>query len=488
MECPSCHARVDGGQTECPSCGIVLSKWRDRSQRPHTLTSIPTPRPARGRRPVEVIAVVAVILVLFGIAGLWIAKRISKPDDAAPEQQNERAAADGVLRTIAPSGPDFDLAFRLPGRPQGGASNGRELIVASGSDPWGALRITGSGESLRSASVPIIEERYRQKMGLNTLTWNGRNYVGYTTASWFQREGDVFTIHDPKTLQVVDTRSAPPLLGGLAWDGAHYWASTRRNTPDAKEEAWLYKLDADFRVVARTKPPAVGCQGLAWDGSHLWYVDVFSDTIDVLDVSGPEPRLLHSKATEVDYLSGIVAFRNAIWVMDYGENRLQRLRYATRAAWLRGTTAVAEASAIPLPSGGEPVLTAQWRDRFAERAQEDAEAIEWSAELRPDGVWLTGSRIWFGPGLFVKREQASSVITLPIFARYTFTVEHPDGTETKKEFEALAGDNVLASAKLAEASGPGEYSVSLFIHVQFVDAAGTARILNNSGGFVELRR
>jgi len=103
----------------------VLSKWRDRSQRPRTLTAIPPPRPAAGRRPVEPIVVVAVVLALFAIARLWVAKHVLQPADAEPDQRKERPAADGVLRTIAPSGSDFDLASRLPGRPQGGASNGR---------------------------------------------------------------------------------------------------------------------------------------------------------------------------------------------------------------------------------------------------------------------------------------------------------------------------------------------------------------------------
>jgi hypothetical protein len=102
-------------------------------------------------------------------------------------------------------------------------------------------------------------------------------------------------------------------------------------------------------------------------------------------------------------------------------------------------------------------------------------------------VWLVSSRIWFGSELFVPREQGSSMVTIPIFARYTYTVKMPDGTEVEKEFEATPGENALANVRLAGSQGPGEYSVSLFIHVQYVDGNGTARILNNSGGFVEVR-
>lgn len=406
-----------------------------------------------------------------------------------PHYGSEPGEVEEMLETVRSSA-DFDLAFELPGRPQGAASDGRELIVANGSEPWGALRITGTGERYTWQTVPIIERRYRQKVGLNTLTWNGRNYVGYTTGSWFGKKGDVFTIHDRKTLRILETRPAPPLLGGLAWDGAHYWASTRKNTQTAPEEAFFYKLDRDLKVVAQTEPPGIGCQGLAWDGARLWYVDVFSDSIKVLDVSGDAPRVIHSAGTPIGYLSGVVFHRNAIWVMDYGKNRLHRLRNSTRRAWAAYTApeAVAAASMMPRAAQGEK-LSAEYKNSFFDsRGPEDAEEIAWSVELRESGVWLASSRIWFGSELFVPREQGSSMITIPLFARYTYTVEMPDGTEVEKEFEATAGENELENVRLAGSQGPGEYQVSLFIHVQYVDAQGTARILNNSGGFVEVRK
>lgn len=393
------------------------------------------------------------------------------------------------LRAIDPSSSEFDLAFALPGRPQGAASNGRELIVANGSDPWGALRITRDGDRYVSQTVPIIESNYRQKTSLNTLTWNGRNYVGYTTGSWFGKEGDVFTVHDPKTLEVLATRPAPPFLGGLAWDGSHYWASTRKNTQTSPEEAFFYKIDSEFQVVTRSKPPGIGCQGLAWDGERLWYVDVFSDTIKVLDVSGDEPRVVHEANAPMNYLSGVVFHQNAIWVADYGDNRLQRLRDSTRVAWADyRSPQITAASLVPQQTLNQPALTARRENRFLERKADKAEEIEWAVELRDDGVWLTSSRIWFGPDLFVRREQNSSIVTIPVFARYTYTVEMPDGSEVEKQFDASSGENMLANVRLADAAGTGKYEVSLFIHVQYVDTNGTGQILNNSAGFVELSR
>ena len=469
MNCPSCHAPVADGAPECPSCGVILSKWHARPSR--TKIQTPVPREPQRREWAIVIAVVVVVAVIFG--GTYLLLKKIRPKAQRSSEPTSR------LRAIDPSSADFDLAFKLPGRPQAAASDGNEMIIANGSDPWGALRIA---QNYTPVAVPIIESRYKQKMGLNTLTWNGRNYIGYTTGSWFGKEGDVFTIHDRKTLQVIDTRPAPPLIGGLAWDGAHYWASTRKNTEDAREEAFLYKLDPAFQIIAKLTPPGIGCQGLAWDGERLWYVDVFSDSILVLDVSAGEPRVIHDARSPIDYLSGVVFHDNAIWITDYAENRLQRLRNSTRMAWAAYTSPKVIASMVPQGSA----LSARYRNSFVDRERDDAEEIEWAVELRKDGVWLTSSRMWFGPELFVPREQSSS-ITLPVFAHYTFTVKKPDGSEIEKEFSATAGDNVLTEVRLADAAGPGKYSVSLFIHVQYIDANGTGRILNNSGGFVELR-
>lgn len=231
----------------------------------------PVPRPASAVSRIVVLLLVSVTGAAAVVGGYWFFK--IRPRTLAienPYYGNEPRRAK-TLRAIDPSS-DFDLAFELPGRPQGAASDGRAMIVANGSDPWGALRIAPDGDrSYASQSIPIIETGYRQKIALNTLTWNGRNYVGYTTGSWFGKAGDVFTIHDPKTLQVLETRPAPPLLGGLAWDGAHYWASTRKNTQAAAEEAFFYKIDPAFQIVAKHTPPGIGCQGLAWDGERLWY-------------------------------------------------------------------------------------------------------------------------------------------------------------------------------------------------------------------------
>lgn len=495
---------------ECPFCGVVVAKWRPKPE-----THAPPVRPTRRkRRAFTTFVALAIPVLLLAIAASLLLR--NPPGDVL---QRIRERGDRALKQSADPLPEFDVRIDLPGSPAGVASNGREIVVANRKDPWGLIRLRGSGERFVAEKIPLLEPRYSQKIQVHTLAWNGENYVGLASGAWFGVDArDVFTIHDPATLQVVRHVPAPPLLGCLAWDGTSYWASTRKNTMDANEEAFLYRLDRAFNVVATHKPPAVGCQGLMWDGTRLWFADVFNDSIYLLDVTAGEPRLLHKAMLGLNYLSGIGLHDGAIWIAEYDNDDLHRLNAATRLAWSgdrQQTTAIA--SMVPartdapdeaalrqqlrsehwaermradmeLERRGAPIDYARDQNNFADRAPENTEDLDWAVEMRDGAIWLVSSRVWFGPELFVKREQKSTMVTVPEFARYTFTVKHPDGSQTEKVFDAVAGENVRTNERLADAIASGTYSVSLFIHVQYTDATGTGRILNNSAGFLELRR
>ena len=507
MNCPSCGGSLADQATECTSCGLVIAKWR-----PRTETRRTRPVPQFTARPRSGLAPRIVLLLAIGMLVISIVIGIRWFRGVLPST--------GLGATTGSSFPDFDRDLTLPGSPGGVASNGKEIVVANRKDPWGLIRLRGNADRFDAEIVPLLEPRYNQKMSLNTITWNGENYVGLTSAAWFGKDThDVFTIHDPVTLQVVRHHPAPPLIGCIAWDGTSYWAATRKNTQLANEEKFLYRLDRQFNVTARFEPPAGGCQGLMWDGARLWYADVFNDEIYLLDVSAEKPRLLHTASLPFSYLSGVALHDGHVWIAQYDNDRLHRLRTSSRLAWLGGQSdgATAAASMIPtrrddpeedalrrklradhwaermsarmeLDRRNAPIDYARDQSNFVDRAPENTEDIDWSIELRDDAIWLVSSRVWFGAELFVKRPQTSSLVTIPELAKYTFTVKHPDGSETEKEFTASAGENVLSNVKLADASSNGTYSVSLFIHVQYVNAEGTGRILNNSAGFLELRR
>lgn len=481
MQCPSCQAQVADGAVECPACGIIFARWRPRT-RPVAVHAVPAPPQRAGsRRRMAAAAIVGVLLI--AAAALWWFRVRSKPDEDLVVVQHPK-----VIEAIAASG-DFDRAYPLHASILGLATDGTELVA--GIRSGGLMRLRFAGDRLEAERVRVLEPVYDQGISVNALTFNGRQYVGIAMGEWFQREGLVFTVHDPKTLALVTTRTAPPSIGCIAWDGQHYWAATRKNTREEKIDALLYRLDTSMKVVGSWPAPGPGCQGLAWDGRYLWHADVFDDALSVLDPSADPPRLVNRTETRASYLSGITWFHREMWLTEYEENRLLRLRPALRASMTgagpESSPGEQLASVLTMASvPSEARLTDRRTSSFAERAPDDAEVLDQEIELRDDALY--GSwRIWFGPDLFTRREQ-TGLITIPQFARYTVTIETPSGQEIEKEFEGSPGEHVMQRVHLCDAREAGEYEVSIFIHVQFVSAEGGAMILNRSDIALRVRR
>ena len=442
MTCPRCSAPVDDAATECPSCGIVVAKWRPPPQRKTTVTR---PVPKRSRNILPIVAAASLALAL-AIVGYWY--YTSPPEEAGNvSYESSEIAAGDILRKVNTRTPGFDVAYELP---ESGAiaSDGRDLIV-------GRLRLQPRGDEGFSAQK-LTEPR----MDLAALTWNGKEYIGLS--------GDVFTTLARNTLRVLGTKPAPTSLGCLAWDGQSYWAATRIHP------TLLYKLDGDFNLVSTSEAPAA-CRGLAWDGNYLW---LGGDSIHVIDVSGAKPRVVHTEKSSVANLSGVVAFNRHIWVTDSDRKLLQRLAPAWRAAWTAGGSAPVAVSSVLVAGDNLAALRRQirssdWRERVrarvemqkigapidfdrhesrnVERKANDAEVIDWSIELR-DGTIYGSWKLWFGPEL-LKGATAPS---------YSVTVHPPDGTaDVQAVFEARAGENAMRDVSLSPAGAPGDYRVEL---------------------------
>lgn len=333
MTCPSCGQTLAERAVECDACGLILSKWRRRTEtRPTPLGLRPSRRSPLGPQLLLVIAVAmlvaAIAIVGSSLRSVWNTPRAGGLLDGI--------GGIGGLATSPADMPDFDVTLKVPGSPIGAASNGSTIVLGNRNDPWGFIRLQRKGDRFAPELVPVVEPKFSQKISLVSVTWNGQNFVGITTGSWFGNEEspNVFTIHDPATLQVIRHHPAPTRAGCVTWDGTSYWAATRKNTEDAEEEAFLYRLDPEFNVIARFTPPAVGCQGLTWDGAYLWLVDVFTDSIYVLDVSEKEPRLVHKAGTPFHDLSGITLHDGRVWIAIDDSDRLYRLKSEAQAAWI----------------------------------------------------------------------------------------------------------------------------------------------------------
>lgn len=522
MLCPSCTQAAPDGALDCPNCGIVFAKWQRRTRERPLPPSPPLPPPTKttagaGARAVRVLAIALAGAALL-VGGYWwveIRPRMKRLEDPywGIEPGKARAASAEVVR-----GRPVDRELKLPGSPSGIAVNGRELIIANRIDPWGFLRLTRDGDEFAIQQVPVVEEVYSQKIQFGGVTWNGANYVSTASGAWFGLKTPLlFTIHDPKTLRIVRTAAAPDDIGCLVWDGSGYWAATRKNTVDEAKPAHLYRFDASFAETERFDSPIPGCQGMAWDGRYLWLADVFDDAIVVLDPRVSPPELVDRRVVPFDYLSGLAFAGKELWVAETDDNRLHRVSPPLLAEWRAGKEAPLLASlsdsspraSAPAASGEEiEILLQQLRDgHWATRSQaerkldelgvpvpydreqesspdtgpEDTEVLDWWAEIR-DGTIVASWRLHFGEALFSEEEETAGVISMPLFVRYEVSVE--GGTlekEIERTFDAPhAGTVEMDDVELASGLGPGEYTIGMFIHVQYVRPDGTPQILNSS--------
>jgi hypothetical protein len=463
------------------------------------------------------------VAALYGWRNLWPRWRALQDPyvDAAP------VAKPPARATRDPTAP-FDLAATLPGSPLGlGWSSG---ALIAGDRGGGLLRVRRDDpQRWRVEAIPVIEPARGQGIGFWGFAVAPDFLVANVDAAWFGGRGAVFARISRSDYRLGYRRSAPEHLGAMVWDGEGYWAATRKDTPDADQEAWLYRLDRDLEVVARHEPPGIGCQGLAWDGELLWFVDVFADEIVMLAVDGGEPRVVHRHRVGFSYLSGIAYDGHHIWVTEYGDDRLLRLHPVLQGQW-RGAalwgdgagsptrsddySASAELSRLrPAQPPGEllrllrhpdPAVRRRARlDLFraglpadyeratpsnAEAAEREPMTVEdWSIELEGDALYATLA-LRFDPRLFAG-PAPSGILRIEKLARYRVTID--GGTLAEpivRTFEATPGANRRPRERLAEGLGAGVYTASLFLHAQYVDRDGTPQILNRSAGTLSVER
>jgi hypothetical protein len=288
--------------------------------------------------------------------GRW---KVSKMDWNVTLSVGGAAAGDGPLGGVPeldPSFPsevwaEFEEVARLPGNPRGLAFARGGFLIGNREKPWGFMRAGPRGDRVRKTEV--FDHTGQNPAGFDAVTWNGTEYVSLTGPGVYVPTGrPLFNAHDAETLRPVRHAGAPPHLGGVAWDGAGYWAATRQNTEDSGEGAFLYRLDAGFNVLQQAASPAKGCQGLAWIAGHLWLADVFSGRIFVVDVGGGEPRTVRTYHTGLSYLSGLAFDGTDLHVVEYGEKKLWRLK-REQLGFAGGPSSTA-AVAPPAPTAATP--------------------------------------------------------------------------------------------------------------------------------------
>lgn len=451
----------------------------------------------------RILRIVVIALLIGGllIGAYWYFNLHSRFTSTSQEIFSQDRSKPQTLKVRQDSEVDFDLSIDVPGEPLGIASNFSEFILCNRAEPWGFLRLSQpDSKTYQAEKVPIVINTNNQKLTFQTVTYNGQNYVSYLDATYLiSGARKIFAVHDPKTLAIVSHYKAPDLIGGLAWDGDGYWAATRLNTQNSSEPAYLYHLDKNFNVISKTEPPGVGCQGLAWDGINLWFVDVFSHQIHVLDVNGDKPQIIYSYKSHFNYLSGIGFDGENIWISEYDNKRLHRLKHELIAQWTgkeeesaEDTTPAPQAEPVQLTNQESPQITsdtptsATYKNNTVEVGDEEMAVTKLFAEIR-ENVLYGSWKIYCGEKLFKNQSTEGSGESKPNNVKYTVNIEGENLGEPKKiEYIAEAGENIETDVELAKDLPPGKYSVSISMHAQYVNADGQENTINISSPSLDL--
>jgi hypothetical protein len=334
--CPVCKTVItDPAAKECPKCGLIFEKWQAKV----AAAVIALERSSGDRKERKSVLPAFLVLLLAFMGAFWFLLPFLKEKAAEKVGQGVGGEVSGEAVVLGPtcfSGESaglWDAKFPFPGEPMGLAWDGSSFLSCDRVSPWGMVRLRCDGSH---QAVAIEEPAFKQKVQLSGVCWNGTQAVGIIDGAWFQTTGTFFVHLEGSKLKLGKKSPAPPLVNSLAWDGENYWTATRRNTRDSQEEAFLYKLDPAFQVVAKWPAPAYGCQGLAWAGGTLFWADVFDDQILLIKMAGAQPFIMHRYEPGEGYLSGLAWDGEGLWLSSYGSKSLQRLAPRMVRAWLGG--------------------------------------------------------------------------------------------------------------------------------------------------------
>ena len=123
LKCPNCAAEIECGLKECPHCGVIFAKWRERAEREHE-EARPEPLLATPRRsfiPDARLVYGAGFLLMLGVAAYSMrrvqaaaaAKRTLNPAASAMNTAAEQRKALRMIQAAQTQGFRSD-AFRIP--------------------------------------------------------------------------------------------------------------------------------------------------------------------------------------------------------------------------------------------------------------------------------------------------------------------------------------------------------------------------------------
>ena len=343
------------------------------------------------------------------------------------------------------------------------------------------------------------------------LVWDGKGYWAGTRRNTELSGEPAYLYRLDESFNVIG-KSTPPHVGcqGLAWDGKHlWWVDVFSNriyllTSERDQLSTVHSYETRFGYLS----------GVSYDGKNIWVTEYDNKQLHRLN-----PNLLAAwsrgdfRASQYGNYGGGESSSHGSTTADPATVAmlLRKLREdpsGTRAAAEELTKLGAKEQAVEvlremikdsdqsvrvraqstMRDLGAPINYDRY-SRSSTTSSDDASVVDASAELRNHtlyGSW----RIHFGSELFSgNATHQQGPISVPVFSKYRITVS--GGSLTKavvREYDASEGSNERRDQELASGLGPGRYTIEIFVHAQYVDRAGTNKILNSSMPSLEVEK
>jgi len=360
---------------------ILTRETEKKSQEaPPSLEPQTSPEKKTGFRRSEWILLGAIVVLALAVGGYFLLK------NGHPASGQAGAMSFGGPCPSLGLGNEFERIVALPNGPQGLAWTGDGFLVCRPQNPWGFLRAKCQGGFQDEV---LKDSRKGQKINFWCVAFNEKEVVSYTDGNWVAASApQVFILHDPKTLQIIKYYPAPPMIGGLTWDGTYYWGATRKNSPADSGPSYLYKLDAQFTEIQKWEMPISGCQGLAWVNDLLFWTDFHENKIVLFRFEKDGPKRVSDYRDFANNITGIAYDGRDLWVSEFSAPKLRMLPTRLTSAWLRGDFRVTHcrvlrlAQVLLLFSAGDPtalkVLGDHWMTKkpTAEEFHATAQALD----------------------------------------------------------------------------------------------------------------
>jgi len=505
--CPRCGYEAKDSSMGCIKCGTTFPKGKTPETKPRTSRN-PRVSPSRNvakpgrkiRRSTLVIVVIVAAALGSGLVFLKDRGKISKSSavkllkQKVTGKQWQRPSGDAQALARSMTVQQLVAAWGILPNEETSYLLHAEYARALG------LKGTEAREAVRALAPYVTDCHLYLRQG----AMEGLSGIGEAGLPHLIKALQHFNKHDPNTIDIRwDAAMAIGKMGPMAAPAV----PALLQAITSNEENTNVKLEAAVALSKIGEPsiPALknarrylyGQNGLSpGETGVLKEINIALRRMNVTDLedSGPKELAPSTSGTSVPELLEALQkdpFRTGEIVKELvrqgAKDKAMETLYAMLKEKNSETIAIAQRGLREL---GAPATYAWEKNSFLPIAEDNANYIEMSAEVRGDAIYSSGT-------LYLGREVVSGLsrtprdsAPLPTFVKYTLTARGGTlGKPVEKTVEAKnAGENRWDDVMVASGLGAGKYTVSLFIHAQYVKEDGTGRVINNNTASVEVEK